>query len=500
MSSLTIEDLKKVIVLGDLPDAHLQWILDHSEYSQFEDGTQIKKTGDEADVMIIVMEGRISFYFDYHGRLVYYFHYSNDVQTGGVGGLLPHSRMKVYPGCSFANGHVRCLKLHKQYFPDLESLNPGFVQRLIGYMTERAKLVATTQSHYEKVNALGQLAAGIAHELNNPAAAINRIADELSKRLTRNYELTKKLLQCHITPEHIQHIHTLVEGKEDTATHSVKLTALQRMEYEDELEEWLEENGVQGREMAETFSEVGLSMEDLGNIHNELGQEAFVLVLPWLENLLSTHKVIKDLGDASSRISQLVGSIKSHVQMDRGGDLQSTNIHQDIENTLTLLGFKLREKNIEVKKNFCNDLPPVPVYVGELNQVWTNLIDNAIYALENKGLLTIETSCDPKNVTVCITDNGTGIPAEIVSRIFDPFFTTKKVGEGTGIGLDIVNKVVKRHNGEIKVSSVPGRTEFIVSLPINTTVIKIMMVFIWRKRPLVPATPKRPLPNTAKTL
>jgi signal transduction histidine kinase len=466
MPSLTIEDLKKVIVLGDLPDAQLQWILDHSEYSEYEDGTQIKKTGDEADVMIIVIEGKISFYFDYHGRLVYYFYYCNDAQTGGVGGLLPHSRMKVYPGCSFANGHVRCLKLHKQYFPDLELLNPDFVQRLIGYMTERAKLVATTQSHYEKVNALGQLAAGIAHELNNPAAAINRIADELSKRLTRNYELTQKLLHCKITQEHMQHIQTLLEEKEGTAAQKVKLTALQRMEYEDELEEWLEENGVKAREIAETFSEVGFSIEEFKDIYIELGQEAFILVLPWLENLLSTNKIIKDLDDASSRISQLVGSIKSHVQMDRGGDLQPTNIHQDIENTLTLLGFKIRDKNIEVRKKFCNDLPSVPAYIGELNQVWTNLIDNAIYALDRNGVLTIETSCDPKNVTICITDNGKGIPAEIISRIFDPFFTTKKVGEGTGIGLDIVNKVIKRHKGEIKVSSVPGRTEFVVSLPI----------------------------------
>jgi signal transduction histidine kinase len=152
--------------------------------------------------------------------------------------------------------------------------------------------------------------------------------------------------------------------------------------------------------------------------------------------------------------------------MDRGGDLQPTNIHQDIDNTLTLLGFKIREKNIEVRKKFCNNLPSVPAYVGELNQVWTNLIDNAIYALDKKGILTIETSCDPKNIKVCISDNGKGIPAEIMSRIFDPFFTTKKVGEGTGIGLDIVNKVVKHHNGEVIVNSIPGRTEFIVSLPI----------------------------------
>src|SRR6476620_8578911 len=154
---------------------------------------------------------------------------------------------------------------------------------------------------------------------------------------------------------------------------------------------------------------------------------------------------IKYSKDASSRISHLVGSIKTHVQMDRGSDLHPTNIHQDIDNTITLLGFKLREKNIEVKKNFCSDLPLIPAYVGELNQVWTNLIDNAIAALDRNGVITIETICNPKNITVSIMDNGTGIPAEILSRIFDPFFTTKKVGEGTGLGLDIVSRVVNRH-------------------------------------------------------
>jgi signal transduction histidine kinase len=151
--------------------------------------------------------------------------------------------------------------------------------------------------------------------------------------------------------------------------------------------------------------------------------------------------------------------------MDRTNDLQSTDIHQDIENTLTLLGFKLREKNIEVVKKFYPDMPPVPAYVGELNQVWTNLIDNAIFAVEKNGTLTIETARDDKNITVSIIDNGPGIPNDIISRIFDPFFTTKKVGEGTGIGLDLVNRIVKKHNGSIKVDSEKGRTAFSVCIP-----------------------------------
>src|SRR3954468_7171772 len=237
MQSPTIEELKKVIALSDLPDKQLQWILDRSEYSEYEDGTQIKKTGDEADVMIIILEGKISFYFDYHGRLVYYFYYANEALTGGVGGLFPYSRMKFYPGCSFATGHVRCLKLHRKYFPDLELLNPGFIQELIGYMTERAKLVATTQSQHEKVNALGQLSAGIAHELNNPVSAINRISSELIKRLKLNFEFTEKLFRHNISAAHIQELHHMMEEKNLVV--KSKLSAIQRVEMEDKIIEWL---------------------------------------------------------------------------------------------------------------------------------------------------------------------------------------------------------------------------------------------------------------------
>jgi signal transduction histidine kinase len=189
-------------------------------------------------------------------------------------------------------------------------------------------------------------------------------------------------------------------------------------------------------------------------------------VLYWIENLLISQRIIKDLEEASMRISKLVGAIKSHVHMDQTNELQPTDIHRDVDNALTLMGYKLREKNITVKRKFCEDLPEVNAYVGELNQVWTNIIDNAIDALHQNGELIIETICDSKNVNVKFIDNGSGIPPEIVSRIFDPFFTTKKVGEGTGIGLDLVNRIIKHHSGEIKVNSKPGRTEFVISVPI----------------------------------
>lgn len=460
------EDLKKVVALSDLPNEHLQWIIDHSEYREYEDGDLIAKYGAPAEIMWISLEGKIVFYMYINGRQVYYFTFENNNVTGGVGGLMPYSRMKTYPGYSYALGTVKLLRIHKDYFHALEQLNPDFIQRLIGYMTERAKAFAITKLQHEKVDALGNLAAGIAHELNNPAAAISGISRELSKRLNRNYELTKKLLGCNMTPRHIQEIHTLVEQKETVQTPQIKRSALERMDYEDELSDWLKANGITAKETAETFSESGFSIAELENMRSTLGEAAFIKMTPWLENLISSQKITKDLAIASGRISHLVGAIKSHVHMDRTNEPQPTNIHQDIENTLTLLGFKLREKNIEVKRNFCAGMPAVPAYAGELNQVWTNLVDNAIFALKKNGQLTIETSCAVKNVTVSVIDNGSGIAPENLSRIFDPFFTTKKVGEGTGIGLDIVNRVVKRHNGDIKVNSEPGRTEFSVCLPL----------------------------------
>jgi signal transduction histidine kinase len=466
MESVTIDDLKKVVALSELSDEHLQWILDHSEYREYADGDLIGKYGEPAEVMWISLVGKVVFYMYINGRQVYYFTFENNNVTGGVGGLMPYSRMKTYPGYSYALGEVKMLRIHKKYFAELELLNPDFIQRLIGYMTERAKAFATTQLQYEKVNALGNLAAGIAHEMNNPAAAIRGISDELTKRLNRNYELTKKLLHGNVKPEHVENIHALIIQKGPGSEPAIKRTTLQRMQNEEEMEDWLKEHGVAERETAETFSEYGFSTGDLENIRNDLGEASFTRVIPWLENLISSEKIIKDLADASSRISKLVASIKSHVHMDRTNDLQPTNIQQDIDTTLTLLGFKLREKNIEVIKNFCPQMPDVPAYVGELNQVWTNLIDNAIFALKKNGTLTIETSCDDKFIRASIIDNGVGIPKEIMSRIFDPFFTTKKVGEGTGIGLDLVNRIVKRHNGDVKVSSEPGRTCFSVFIPI----------------------------------
>ncbi len=468
MKSITIDEVKKNIALKDLPEEHLYWILDHSKYEEYDDGDVIIQTGEPIDEMIFFIEGKMNFFQNVNGQLVHFHTIENNELTGGVTGVLPYSRLKTSPGNAYAVGKVRVLKLHKKYFQELEQLNYSLIQRLIGYMTERARVFATAKMQQEKVSALGKLAAGIAHEMNNPAAAINRISEELDERLKQNFKLTEDLLMNNVSPELIKNIREIVLNKKTHHSSKTKLTPLQIIQKEDELNDWLIEKGVDNsNEIAETLTEAGILINDLKETQSQVSSEAFKCILEWLENLLSSERIIKDLEDAAGRISMLVGAIKSHVHMDRAGDLYSTDIHKDIDDTLILLGYKIREKNISVKKLYCEDLPEVEVYIGELNQVWTNIIDNAIFAVPQKGEIIIQTKCDKENIEVRITDNGTGIPREILSRIFDPFFTTKKVGEGTGIGLDIVKNVIDKHKGEITVDSIPGKTEFIISFPVS---------------------------------
>jgi signal transduction histidine kinase len=468
--SVTIEKLKKVVALRDLPDEHLNWILNRAEYQEYNDGDTLIKTGEPINEMFLFLEGKMDFYMNVKGKLVFYHSVENNESTGGVSGSLPYSRLKNSPGSGYAIGKVMVLKLHKKYFQELEKLNPDFIQGLIGYMTERARAFATTQMQQEKVSALGKLAAGIAHEMNNPAAAIDRISEELNKRLRQNFDLTEALLRYNITPEIIKN---LLEAANIKNAAEKKITPLQRIQNEDELNNWLSDRGINCRnEVAETLTDAGFSPDDLEVIFETVKIEAFQNILNWLENLLSSENLIKDLEDASERITMLVDAIKSHVHMDRAGDLYKTNIHKDIEDTLILLGYKIRDKNIKIKKIFCENLPEIEVHIGELNQVWTNIIDNAIYAVPQYGEIKIETECDKRNLTVRVSDNGSGIPKEIHSRIFDPFFTTKKVGEGTGIGLDIVKNVINHHDGEIKVNSIPGKTEFIIHLPVSQQLLK----------------------------
>ena len=239
---------------------------------------------------------------------------------------------------------------------------------------------------------------------------------------------------------------------------------------EDEITDWLDNHSIEnGYEMADNFVDFNFYLENLESIAKQIPPAYLSPVLNWVNNLLITEKMVEDIQESSKRIADLVNSVKIFTHMDRGTDKQYADIHIGITNTLTMLAHKIKKGNITLVKAFDDTLPPVKALIGELNQVWTNLIDNAIDAMEanSKGTLKIITERDREFVQVSIMDDGPGINEDIKSRIFDPFFTTKEIGKGTGLGLEVVQRIVKQHNGSIKVNSTPGNTAFVVCFPIN---------------------------------
>ena len=232
--------------------------------------------------------------------------------------------------------------------------------------------------------------------------------------------------------------------------------------------EWLQHQDVPDNyALAETFVDAGLTLPELAEIQETLNGAHLAEVLEWMANTLNTEKIICDIQASGKRISELVNAVKTYSHMDRGQDKEKTDLHQGIVSTLTMLSHKLKEKNIQVEKDFQLPLPPVAAYVSELNQVWTNLIDNAIDALPTNGKITIATRQEGDWVKVTVADNGAGIPAEHLNQIFEPFFTTKPVGKGSGLGLDIVNKIMMHHNAQINVTSEPGNTIFALLFPVE---------------------------------
>jgi signal transduction histidine kinase len=245
---------------------------------------------------------------------------------------------------------------------------------------------------------------------------------------------------------------------------------MQRSGLEDDMADWMDGHNIENSmEIAENFVDYGFNQTDLEAFESALHPEFLSPLFNWINNSLVTEKMVTDIEDASKRIGDLVGSVKTFTHMDQGSDKQYADIHTGILNTLTMLQYKSRKANIDIVETFDTGLPPVKAMIGELNQVWTNLIDNAIDAMEvnGTGILEIKTEKDREFVQVSIIDNGPGIPDNIRTRIFDPFFTTKDIGKGTGLGLDVVTRIVKQHKGSIKVNSVPGRTAFVVCFPID---------------------------------
>ncbi|GEO05922.1 sensor histidine kinase [Adhaeribacter aerolatus] len=462
MAVYDVAYLQELPVLKSIPTEHLEWLLKTSEIRELAPGQALFTKGQPTDYMHLVLEGQINISLEQNGTYKYFV----SVKKGEITGLLPYSRLRTAAGQGIALVPTTVLSLHRRYFTELEHVSPELVQELVGIMTDRVRDFTRSQQQNEKLMALGKLSAGLAHELNNPAAAMVRSSAELLRIHHSVPEKFKRIMSMHVTPDQVDAVNDILFRKIDAGLQS-NLTLLERNSLEDEITDWLEEQEVEdGFLLAETFAESGVNLTDLEEIKAILAGNNLSEVLDWIANTLNTERLICDIQASAKRISALVNAVKTYSHMDRGQDKEKTDLHSGIKSTLTMLNHKLKEKNIQVEQDFGKDLPLVNGYVGELNQVWTNLIDNAIDALEPGGKLRLATRVEGDNLKVTVQDNGSGIPAEALNRIFEPFYTTKPVGKGTGLGLDIVNKIMLHHDAAIKVQSQPGNTVFELCFPI----------------------------------
>jgi signal transduction histidine kinase len=324
------------------------------------------------------------------------------------------------------------------------------------------------EAQHGKLISLGTMAAGLAHELNNPAAAIGRSATEAREAFQEASEKAAELGGLSLTEDQRSFVSGLPQELARGFSSAAPLDSLEVSDLEDELAMWMEEHGVEeGWEISPTLAGAGLDTAWLEGLAERLPEEALGGVLGWLRATMAGDELLREIESGSARISELVGAIKSYTHMDKAAS-KRVDVHAGLNSTLIMLGHKLKKGDVEVVRDYEKDLPHICGHAGELNQVWTNLIDNAIDAVEGQGRITVRTASENGRVLVEVSDDGPGIPEEVRERIFEPFYTTKDVGKGTGLGLDISYRVVvEDHKGDIQVLSEPGYTRFQVRLPVD---------------------------------
>jgi len=463
---VTVEWLQSITALKDVPAPQLQWFIDNSEYITIPPGDCLFEEETPSDRTLIIVKGRIRLYWMQGNEAREVF----SLEPKAISGYLPFSRSKVAGVCGEATEESEILSLPKEKLMEAIRHHFELTQALVHIMSDRVRATTSFEQQHEKMMALGKLSAGLAHELNNPATAIIRGATSLKQHLKLVPESFKAIMEIRMTVEQVDTVnHQLFSILQQTERPTLSL--MQRSEREDELLDWLDGYKVENSmEIAENLVDFGFTLEHLDAFKDHIPDASLSAVFNWINGNLITERMVTDIEDASRRIESLVKSVKVFTHMDQGHDKQLTDIHSGIQNTITLLQHRLRKGNIELVEHYDTSLPRIKAYIGELNQVWTNLIDNALDAMEpeKKGTLEIRTEKDGHCIKVSVIDNGPGIPEAIKSQIFDPFFTTKDIGKGTGLGLDIVQRIVcNQHKGKVSVSSAPGNTAFTVSLPIN---------------------------------
>lgn len=461
----TVDALRQCELFAQLGDQEAVCFADAKE-AHYAKGTFLIREGQPVGHFRVLISGEIRVFKRFGDQEVV----MASQQAGGFFGEIPLLLDLDAPADALALTDVHAVEFERAaFFKMLRTCEPA-ATRILRALATRIRGVENFSAQREKLASLGTLAAGMAHELNNPIAAARRSISSLGEAMQHWRELS---LEVSLETA-AEGCWTTMQGLERdalaTARQAKDLDPIARSDAEDALLDWMDSRAVEDSwKLAPTFVAAGLDVAWMEANACRLPSDAVACILPWLEASLAVDAMLREADDATSRVAELVKAIKSYTHMDRQ-PRQKADIHEGIETTLKILAHKLR--GLEVVKEFDSAIPPVVCYPGELNQVWTNLVANAAEALHSTkshhGRLVLRTKMeDEGHLSVTISDNGPGIPPEIQQRIFEPFFTTKPVGEGTGLGLVICHRIVgDRHGGEIELESKPGATEFIVRLPL----------------------------------
>ena len=444
--------------IGKVPREELEWLVAHGRLESLTPGEMIARKGEPVENLYIILKGRVSHVTDQGGTWRKVVSWGE----GEIAGQLPYSRLANAPGNSVVDEPTDVLRVPREYLATIPIDCPHVTSALVHVMVDRARAFKSSDLQVEKMASLGKLAAGLAHELNNPASAAARSAQLVSQALVESDDAARELGAARLAPHELEVIERIRTACLASPTTSV-LTPIQRADREEAFSDWLMDHDVDDS-LAAALAETELTIAQLDDLASVVPDDKLRVALRWVAAGCSVRSLAREIERAASRVHALVSAVKGFTYMDHSAAPEAVDVAKGLTDTLTVMAGKARGKSVSLEVDVPADLPRVRGFGGELNQIWANLVDNALDAVSVGGRVTVTARPEGDKVVVRVEDNGSGIPSDVKNRIFDPFFTTKGVGKGTGLGLDIVRRLVDTNDGLIDVESEPGRTEFRVVL------------------------------------
>jgi len=452
--------LERVVPLNGLALEDRLWLARHGEEVVGEPGQILFEEGAPADRMLLILKGEIHVRRQRGGPMELFIG-----RAGQMTGYLPFSRMKISGGQGFAVSPVWALTIHKELFPEMLRAIPSMAQRVVSTLLDRVREVTRIEQQAEKLGSLNKLAGNLAHELNNPASAAQRAASSLVMELRANRQNRFKLVNLCLSDVQIRSIEDWEQRVLSRRESAQDVDAGELISREESLRQWLSDLPCEESwEVAAQLNEQGVSLADLIALRAILEPREICVALQFFARFLRTSRSVETLINSTDRIFDLISAVKAYSYMDRAPILE-VDVPAGLDATVQML--QSRMTNVTIERDYEPNLPRISAYGSELNQVWTALIENALDALGNRGLLRLACRLEGEMLLVEIWDTGPGIPLELQDRIFEPFFTTKPPGHGLGLGLDNAMRIVRKHRGHISVRSEPGSTCFRIRLPLD---------------------------------